>query len=370
MQLEHAHRARGGARQRQCALDPLGGDAGDPDQLLGRDLDGLGLVGRALPDRVHERQVQQVHLQADLVGDPDQRRVRERAEVDVAQQRPGVVRGALVGRVDRVQLERRGAGLLDDVVRRQRGHRRVRLVDDHRPRAGRVAAGRHPRRAVHGPHLRLRVRGDRGGVEGRVLDVVAHRADVVLAHRLDVHQRAAVVELEGAVPAVLDVVPEVHELRGSADVELQALEDRDHVGALVAQRLLHPPGVDRAGPGPLLDRDLRHLLAPEGRDAPGHAGAVDQLADQQELRHESGEVGPRQAGVAAGHVAKTRTCSSTACGVDVDVHRSDGGRTVHRLVALHVPGSSSPSGRTRPACQAVSRIARESGRQVRACCVA
>ena len=85
-----------------------------------------------------------------------------------------------------------------------------------------------------GPDLRPAVGGHRGGVEGRVLDVVAHAADVVLAHRLDVEQRAAVVEVELAVPAVVHGVAEVHELRRRADVELQALEDRDDVVALVA----------------------------------------------------------------------------------------------------------------------------------------
>ena len=80
----------------------------------------------------------------------------------------------------------------------------------------------------------LRLVATRGGVERRVLDVVAHAADVVLAHRLDVQQRAAVVEVELAVPAVVHGVAEVHELRRRADVELQALEDRDDVDALVA----------------------------------------------------------------------------------------------------------------------------------------
>ena len=148
-----------------------------------------------------------------------------------------------------------------------------------------------PRRAVDGPHLGARVGGDGGGVEGGVLDVVAHRHHVVLAHRLDVHERAAVVEVELAVPRVVHGVAEVHELRRGADVELQALEDRDDVAATldlgrVAEGALHAAGVDGGGAGPLLDGDLRHLLTAEGGDAPGHAGAVDELADQQQLGHE------------------------------------------------------------------------------------
>lgn len=132
-------------------------------------------------------------------------------------------------------------------------------------------------------HLGLGVGGHRGGVERGVLDVVAHALDVVGAHRLDVEQGAAVVEVELAVPAVVDGVAEVHELRRRADVELQPLEDGDDVGALVLQRLLHAPGVQRAGARPFLDRDLQHLGAAEGLDAPGHAGPVDQLADEEEF---------------------------------------------------------------------------------------
>ena len=59
--------------------------------------------------------------------------------------------------------------------------RRVRLVDDHRPGTVRVPVGRPPGRSVHRPHLRPRVRGDGRRVERRVLDVVAHRHDVLLA---------------------------------------------------------------------------------------------------------------------------------------------------------------------------------------------
>ena len=164
------------------------------------------------------------------------------------------------------------------------------LVDDDGPRAVRMPVGRHPRRPVNGSHLRPAVGRHRGGVERRVLDVVAHAADVVLAHRLDVEQRAAVVKVEFAVPAVVHGVAEVHELRRGADVELQALEDGEHVVALVLQRLLHPPGVDRAGAHPLLDGDLQHLLAAEIADAPGHAGAVDHLPDQQQFGHQRGQL--------------------------------------------------------------------------------
>ena len=153
------------------------------------------------------------------------------------------------------------------------------------------------RRPVDRPDLRLRVGRDGGRVERRVLDVVAHRDDVLLPHRLDVHQRAAVVEVELAVPAVVHGVAEVHELRRRPDVELQPLEDRDHVVALVAERPLHPRRVDRRCRHPLVDGDLRHPLAAERLDAPGHAGAVDQVPDQQQLGHEHRQLGPGEVGV-------------------------------------------------------------------------
>ena len=113
------------------------------------------------------------------------------------------------------------------------GDLRIRLVDDHGPRAVRVPIGRRARwpvdRAVSAPcgWWPPPCASNVG-----ILDVVAHAADVVLTHRLDVQQRAAVVEVELAVPPVVHGVAEVHELRRGADVELQALEDRDDVVAL------------------------------------------------------------------------------------------------------------------------------------------
>jgi hypothetical protein len=112
--------------------------------------------------------------------------------------------------------------------------------------------------------------------------------------------------MELAVPEVVDGVAEVHELRRGADVELQALEDGDDVGALVLQRLLHAPGVQRTGRRPLLDRDLQHLGAAERLDAPRHSGPVDELPDEEELGHQDGEFGPGQLGIAAARFAHIR----------------------------------------------------------------
>ena len=65
----------------------------------------------------------------------------------------------------------------------------------------------------------------RGGVEGRVLDVVAHAPHHVFAHREHVGERTAGAEPELAVVAIVELVADVHELVGEADIELEALED-------------------------------------------------------------------------------------------------------------------------------------------------
>ena len=206
---------------------------------------------------------------------------------------PGVVGRPLLGRVDRV--EARASAARDDATSGQRRDRRglgawvssmitvqaqcgCRSADD---RGGRWI-GRTCARALVATAVASKV--------GSSMSWHIER-DVVRAHRLDVHQRAAVVELELAVPRVVDGVPEVHELRRRADVELEPLEDRHHVGRPRSRAPAASAGC-RSGDaaGPLLDRDLRHLLAPERGDAPRHAGAVDQLADQQQLGQQDGQL--------------------------------------------------------------------------------
>ncbi len=86
------------AADAERAGDPHRPDAGDAGELLAADPGQLLLALAALLQREGERPVEQVHLQADLVGDPHQRRVREGGEVEVADQRAGVVGGAVVGR--------------------------------------------------------------------------------------------------------------------------------------------------------------------------------------------------------------------------------------------------------------------------------
>ena len=142
VQFEHLRQPVKVVGQLQRSLDALGSDPGDADQLFGADVGGqFGVVLGAGTHRDPERQVQQVHLQHHLVGDAHQGRVRERGEVDVGQQRPGVVGLPLVLGVDGAEFPVRGVGLRHDVERRDAADLGVGLVDDDGPGAVRVAVG-------------------------------------------------------------------------------------------------------------------------------------------------------------------------------------------------------------------------------------
>jgi hypothetical protein len=109
-------------------------------------------------DGDEEARFEQVHLHADLVGDPDQRGVREGGEVEVADERSGVVRPALVGGIDRLEVQVRRPRRSDHGQGGNRSHLRVRIVDRHRPGAVRAPVRGPPprpaRRAVDRPDLR------------------------------------------------------------------------------------------------------------------------------------------------------------------------------------------------------------------------
>jgi hypothetical protein len=139
---------------------------------------------------------------------------------------------------------------------------------------------------VDGTDLGPGIGGCGGGVERRVLDVVAHGFDVVGSHRLDVHQRTTVVEVELAVVVVGDDVPEVHELGRSADVDLHPFENGLDRVTLESERLLYAADVYRTRSHPLLDGDVAHAVAAEGTDQVGHARPVDQMAGEQVLGDE------------------------------------------------------------------------------------
>ena len=121
VQLQGANRPLDSAGKAERTVNALGGDARDTGQLIGADLVGqFGLGARALAHRDDERQVQQVHLQADFVGDPHQGRMGELAEVDIGHQVTRVVGLPFVIGVDRIELCCGGTGSAHDV-----GHRVV-----------------------------------------------------------------------------------------------------------------------------------------------------------------------------------------------------------------------------------------------------
>src|ERR1700737_4973761 len=138
------------------------------------------------------------------------------------------------------------------IQRRDTNHRRMRLVDDHGPRTVRMSVRGYAWRTVDRSHLCPWVGGHSRRIECGVFDRVTHAPHVVRTHRLHVHQRAAVVEVELAMPPVVNGVPKIHELRRSSDIRLQPFEERDDVVAFEVQRLLHPPGTDRTRGRPLL----------------------------------------------------------------------------------------------------------------------
>ena len=229
-------------------------------------------------------------LQADLVGDPPEGGGRPVSKVEVGHERAGVLVPPWVIGVDGCECEECCSGGGDRLGFIGNRQRRMRVVDGDGPLTVRRPVGGHARRPVYRSDLRPGVRSRGGGVEGGVLDVVAHGLHVVRAHGLDVHQRSAVDQPELAVVVIGDHVPEVHELGGRADIDLHPLEDGLHRVALETQRLLHAPGIDGARTPPLFDGDVAHDVTTEGADQMGHAGSVDQVTGQQILGSEPGKL--------------------------------------------------------------------------------
>src|SRR5204863_9051489 len=133
-----------------------------------------------------------------------------------------------------------------------------------------------------------------GAVERRVLDVVTHTDDARLAVRLHVHERAAMVQPEGAVPGVGQLVADTHVLVDEPDVELEALHDGPHVVALDAHQPLHPCGVRRARTEPLVDGDVVDGVDPGAHGDLWHQGPVDQVTDHHVLEDHRDELRSRQ----------------------------------------------------------------------------
>lgn len=100
-------------------------------------------------------------------------------------------------------------------------------------------------------------------------------------HRLHVEQCAAVIKVEFIRLAIVQCVAEGHELRWSANVELQTLEDGQHIVDFKVQRPLHTLGIEQASASLFLNDDLQNKLL----NTPGHAGAVDHMPCQQQFRN-------------------------------------------------------------------------------------
>ena len=179
------------------ALGSEGRDAGP----LGRAQFGGGCVALPLRDAEHEGTSEQVALDCDLLVHDDEGAVGQVFELEARIELSRVVGptagfGVLVGHDDGNRGELRAA---DDLEVRVWLQFVAVLADENRPTAMGKAAGGNPGRAVDGPHPHERVGGGRRGIEGRVLDVVAHLSHALFAEGLDVHQCAAMGQPELAV---------------------------------------------------------------------------------------------------------------------------------------------------------------------------
>ena len=121
------------------------------------------------------------------------------------------------------------------------------------------------------------------------------------------------VEPELAVLRVVDLVLEVHELMGRADVELDVLEDRRDVAVAEVERALRAQRIERARGHPLLDRDVEHVLAGVLREHERDADAVLEVAVEQVLAAERREHLPREVGEADGRDRTGRSSRLAAC---------------------------------------------------------
>ena len=296
-----------GRRRRADATQPLTRDPARADPGVA-DHPVRGVVAHAGAQRQIARADQEMRLELELtrrrgectlgeIGEPE-RRIEGRhvillsAGLDVV--------GSWVGH-GRQRQRRDGLG------ERHGADRLLTVVDGDRPVAVRVPVGGAPGRPVDGPDPRPWVRRERRRVERRVLDRVAHPDHALLAVRLRVEQRAAVLEPELGVVVVDDRVPDVHVLVHEADVELQRLHDGVDPVALDAHEAAHATRVDRAGAHPLVDRDVVHPVEVAGledelrQERPGHdhPGEHRVERDGQELAPGQGVKRRRHAAAAA-----------------------------------------------------------------------
>jgi hypothetical protein len=143
--------------------------------------------------------------------------------------------------------------------------------------------------------MRARIRGDRGRVEGRVFDAVAHHHHPGFAALLDVHQRAAVLQPELGAAVRLELEAHVHVLVREAHVELKGLHDGGDVVALDLHQPLHAARVVGRRALPLPDRErLDHLASAEAHAGLRHQRAVVGVPVEHELAAEARELGARE----------------------------------------------------------------------------
>jgi hypothetical protein len=84
--------------------------------------------------------------------------------------------------------------------------------------------------------------------------------------RLEIDQRAAMLEPELTVQRIVHLVVHEHVLVHEADVELQRLHDRGDVVAFDAHEAAHTVRVHRARTHPEIDRDLVEVVERPARD--------------------------------------------------------------------------------------------------------
>jgi len=175
----------------QRVPQPVCRQAGYAGQLLTIDLVDLLLTLR-IPSQRHEKtECEQLVLQRHLFRDAYERRMRPLPKLEViAQVSPVVDASVRRAGIDGAQLDRgRPAGEHLLRVRRQRQLVAVGF-DRHPPRTVRMLVGGPARWAVYRPDPRPTIGCDGGRVERRVLDVVTHRGDVIIAEGLDILEEA------------------------------------------------------------------------------------------------------------------------------------------------------------------------------------
>ena len=178
-------------REAECAPQPCRGDRAGADPLRGGDALGRGVVG-PFGDGDHQGPHQKMVLHEKFAADAEEGRSRQTLEGKIGIERAAVILPAVAIAADRVEAEGRETRRPDLAGDRRFLDRLGVGVDEHLPEAVRHPIGGCARRAVDRPAARARVARHGAGVEGRILDVMAHRDDGCLAVRLDLEQRAAV----------------------------------------------------------------------------------------------------------------------------------------------------------------------------------